>query len=247
VENNPGSGRFGPRAGSGHRPLSDSRLRVLNRLRDQPEPVTLSALVAALGLHENTVREHLDALVRRGLVRRFKAEPSGRGRPAWLYESTGDPATSEYATLAAVLADTISRTSRDPGAAALAAGEGWGRDLAQARSAEHAATVDAATARDEVIELLDDLGFSPQRDTTNASVVHLTRCPLLEAAHRHPEVVCSVHLGIVRGALAAQGASPEGSDLTPFAEPGACRLVLPPLPRRRRQSPTTPSSKENTP
>jgi predicted ArsR family transcriptional regulator len=57
--------------------------------------------------------------------------------------------------------------------------------------------------------------------------VRLTRCPLLEAAHRTPEVVCGVHVGIVRGALVERGASPAGTALTPFAEPGACRLVLP--------------------
>jgi predicted ArsR family transcriptional regulator len=61
--------------------------------------------------------------------------------------------------------------------------------------------------------------------------VRLTRCPLLEAAHRHPDVVCAVHLGIVRGALDEQGADPSGTALAPFAEPGACVLVVPPLPR----------------
>jgi hypothetical protein len=38
-----------------------------------------------------------------------------------------------------------------------------------------------------------------------------------------------VHLGIVRGALTEYGADPAGSALVPFAEPGACRLVLPAL------------------
>jgi predicted ArsR family transcriptional regulator len=50
---------------------------------------------------------------------------------------------------------------------------------------------------------------------------------LLEAAHKYPEVVCGVHLGIVRGALAQYGADSEGTALLPFAEPGACLLHLP--------------------
>jgi len=58
------------------------------------------------------------------------------------------------------------------------------------------------------------------------SVVRLTLCPLLEAAHKHPDVVCGVHLGIVRGALEEYGADPTGTDLLPFSEPGACRLEL---------------------
>ena len=38
-----------------------------------------------------------------------------------------------------------------------------------------------------------------------------------------------MHLGLVRGALEEYGADPAGSDLVPFAEPGACLLVVPPL------------------
>jgi len=199
----------------------------VDRLRDQPEPLTLSSLVTATGLHENTLREHLAALVRRGLVRRHRAEPVGRGRPAWLYELTDEePAGSEYAGLAAALAAAIARTNDDPGPAAAAAGEEWGRELARDRGASPRST---RAARDEVLRLLDDLGFTPEAVPERPREVRLTRCPLLEAAHRHPEVVCAVHLGIVRGALTEYGADPAGSALVPFAEPGACRLVLPPL------------------
>jgi hypothetical protein len=42
----------------------------------------------------------------------------------------------------------------------------------------------------------------------------------------HPKVICTVHLGVVRGALTAVGADPDEATLTPFAEPGACRLNL---------------------
>jgi DNA-binding transcriptional ArsR family regulator len=84
--------------------MSASRAAILDRLRDQPEALTQAALVAATGLHPNTVREHLEGLLRRGLVHRFKAEPAGRGRPAWLYEATAGPGSGEYAGLAAALA-----------------------------------------------------------------------------------------------------------------------------------------------
>ncbi len=199
----------------------------MERLSEQPEPVSLASLVAVTGLHENTLREHLAALVTRGLVRRLRAEPSGRGRPAWLYELTDeDPAQSEYAGLAAVLAATLARTSENPGLVAAAAGEEWGRELARSRGA---VPVSPVAARDHVLRLLDDLGFAPESKPQHPADVRLTRCPLLEAAHRHRDVVCAVHHGIVRGALAEYGADPTGSALTPFAEPGACLLVVPPL------------------
>lgn len=219
-------GPLGPRASSPARPLSASPAAILDRLRGQPEPLTQAALARATGLHPNTVREHLETLVRRGLVARTRAEPEGRGRPAWLYEVTAvQPETSEYAGLAAALAAAIARTSTAPRADATLAGEEWGRELVRNRGASPTST---AAARDRVLELLDDLGFAPRRDV-DPTLVHLTRCPLLEAAHRHPDVVCGVHLGVVRGALEENGADPSGTDLVPFAEPGACRLVLPPL------------------
>lgn len=182
--------------------------------------------MAATGLHANTVRDHLDGLVRRGLVSRRTAEPAGRGRPAWLYEPAAEPADDGYAGLAAALASTIARTSANPREDATAAGEEWGRNLAGSRGGAARGPDEARTL---VVQLLDDLGFGPETVPDEPADVRLTRCPLLEAAHRHPEVVCGVHLGIVRGALSHHGADPTGTDLLPFAEPGACRLVVPPM------------------
>src|SRR3546814_748074 len=134
VENNR---RLGPRPRSPRRPMSPSRLGLLEQLRGQPEPTTLAALVRLSGLHTNTVREHLDALVADGLVRRERALPSGRGRPAWLYETTGEEAaTVEYAALASVLAASLAASTEDPARAGTEAGIAWGRRLARDRGAE---------------------------------------------------------------------------------------------------------------
>ena len=83
----------------------------------------------------------------------------------------------------------------------------------------------ASAARHEVVDLLDRLGFAPRPDDDAASVA-LTRCPLLAAAYRTPEVVCAGHRGLAQGALERLGAPREGTSLLPFAEPGACRLHL---------------------
>jgi predicted ArsR family transcriptional regulator len=73
------------------------------------------------------------------------------------------------------------------------------------------------------VAVLDGLGFAPETDR-HATRVRLRQCPLLEAAREQPDVVCSVHLGIVRGALGAWGAESGDVTLVPFAEPGACLL-----------------------
>lgn len=225
MENNQGSKGPRPGEGRGSGPaLSPSREALLRTLRDQPEPVTLAALSRVSGLHANTVREHLEGLEEQGLVRRQRRAPHGRGRPAWLYEAT--EATTgggaEYAGLAATLAAAIHRSSSDPRGEAVAAGTDWGRDLARKRPVPERGR---ASARREVVGLLDDLGFAPQPDARDSRVM-LTRCPLLEAAHRHPDVVCGVHLGIIRGALEEYGGDAAPAELLPFSDVGACRLHL---------------------
>lgn len=228
VENN---GRLGPapvRPGSGGAPLSRPRLAVLERLRLHGRPATSSELAAELGAHPNTVREHLDALVDQGLVIRERGPARGRGRPAWRYaaaEGEPDPRVRDYAGLATALAGHLERVSPDPAADGLEVGREWGRELATGSSADSAAGGSTGRARHRVVGLLRELGFDPQADA-RATTVALRRCPLLDAARRHPQVVCQVHLGIVRGALEVYRGDPEPTALLPFAEPGACRLHL---------------------
>ncbi|WP_336708591.1 helix-turn-helix transcriptional regulator [Oerskovia sp. USHLN155] len=240
--------------------LSRARLAVLDVLASQSEPCSVASVATALDQHPNTVREHLEGLVEAGLATSENAPAQGRGRPARLYSpATESPTTAgaaEYAGLASALAAQIARSSADPVGDALAAGRAWGADLvagheppsgdrghgpsgegADGAALQATALPDRAhvaiAARHEVVALLDRLGFAPQADDDAASVA-LTRCPLLEAAYRNPEVVCAVHLGLAQGALERLGAPREGTSLLPFAEPGACRLRLRPQPEPRR-------------
>lgn len=222
VDDAPTGGRLGPRPGTPAPALSATPAAILDQLREQPAPLTLAAIAQMTGLHPNTVREHLGNLVGRGHVVRFLAEPVGRGRPAWLYEASGDRTdVPEYAGLASALAVAIARTSSDPAAEAEAAGLAWGHELAQNRAGA------ADGPRENVVQMLAELGFAPQQGDDDPREVALTRCPLLEAAYRYPEVVCAVHLGLVRGALVHLGGDQAGTSLVPFARPGACLLVIP--------------------
>jgi predicted ArsR family transcriptional regulator len=229
VKNNRASGvpPLGPSAGrsTADRPLSPSRAALLEALRQHTGPARLPDLTEASGLHPNTVREHLDGLIRAGLATREQAPSHGRGRPAWLYRAAGADvaAAPEYAGLAAALASTIARTSDSPAHDAAIAGREWGEDLAAERGARDLG--DPGAARHALVDMLDDLGFAPDPDA-RAHVVRLRECPLLDAARRHTEVVCAVHLGLARGILHSYGASDESAELEPFAEPGACVLRM---------------------
>jgi predicted ArsR family transcriptional regulator len=209
-----------PRAQNGP---SRAAAAVLTVLRDHAGPITAAELAARLGQHTNTVREHLDALVEERLATRERSPANGRGRPAWLYAATPSaPASREYAGLATALAVQLARSSAHPREDAVAAGARWGRQLAEAVPDEPAT---AAAARRQVVRLLDALGFAPSPDERTMTV-RLRQCPLLVAARQQPEVVCSVHLGIVRGALATWHTKNGDTGLVPFAQPGACLLHL---------------------
>lgn len=216
------------------------------------EPVTVAVLAEQLGQHPNTVREHLDALAVDGRVERIRSAPEGRGRPAWLYQAAQDGTDAaqdsgralggplgtdgqEYVALAVALIDQVSTSSPNPIALARQAGERWGRSLAEDRvmTGDVISVTDLPGAGDDadaavatVVDMLRDLRFAP-RSAGDPKVMKLTTCPFLDAARRHPEVVCQIHLGIIRGALARLGADPDEADLQPFAEPGACLLNLP--------------------
>ncbi len=193
-------------------------------LQEQPQPVGTADVAAALGLHHNTARLHLDGLVASGLATREHGQPKGRGRPAMRFSSgiaqEVDPRVRDYAHLAAALASVVAQRSEDPAGDARAAGQRWGEEMVAGKRPRS-----ATAARTEVVAILDDLGFDPEADARARSVA-LRRCPLLDVAREHPEVVCQVHLGLVRGALQQMGRQDPQVELLPFAEPGACRLHL---------------------
>ncbi len=213
-----------PGTGSNRLPLSRQRRGVLQHLRGQAAPVSASVLAQVCALHVNTVREHLDALVGDGFAARERSAPSGRGRPAWRYRARApqESPAREYAGLAAVLAAQIARSSGDPRADALAAGESWGRVLTAGQ--ERAA--DPRAARTRLLDLLAEIGFAPEAEDDRALRVRLRRCPFVETAREYPGVVCGVHEGLARAALGALSEAEQDVELLPFAEPDACRLHL---------------------
>lgn len=190
--------------------------RALEALREAGRPLRVGEIADLLGSHENTVRSHLAQLVDRGLVTTNTASAAGRGRPAVLYAAGPRPGTrtQEYRALAGAFAAelVVEAGRRGVGARARRIGRAWGERL----------SAPSGTAGVEELEAsLTELGFGPERD---AQGWRLTTCPLLDLAEENPDVICQVHLGLVEGIVGRreQDRLPE---LTPFAEPGACRLT----------------------
>jgi predicted ArsR family transcriptional regulator len=231
-----------------HKVLSSiSRTAVLELLRSRSEPLGVVEVSEHVGLHQNTVRSHLDLLVDSGYAIRRTEAPSGPGRPRVVYEATSAPeGDRNYKLLAEVLAQHIVATSERPGEAAVNAGRSWaglntglnaglnGLNAGQKTRGQHDSDgagaqvtppVSAEVAVDVVVRMLGDSGFAPELSADGTSV-NLHRCPFRELAVTHQDVVCGAHLGIIQGALDELGGMVSATRLIPFVTPGLCVTTL---------------------
>lgn len=209
-----------------HRALAHpTRERLVAALRGAGRACGVDHLAAHTGLHVNTVREHLALLEEAGLVTSAPEHRDGPGRPRMVYRATDRASVADpdgYRTLAQVLSSYVAATAADATAAGREAGIAWGRQLVRGTGDDAAPGVPEALAR--VVELLDGFGFAPELETrpVDDPVVHLHRCPFVEIAREHQDVVCSLHLGLLQGALAELGSDVEATELLPFVEPDRC-------------------------
>ena len=75
----------------------------------------------------------------------------------------------------------------------------------------------------QVMALFTEMGFDPElADESGGQRILLHACPFVGVARAHPEVVCTLRLGLLRGALEHLAAPPLDARLVPFAEPGLC-------------------------
>lgn len=190
-----------------HRVLAGkSRAQLLETLRRSGKALAIVDLAESSGLHDNTVREHLDILVRAGYVKASKEPRATRGRPRIVYSASvadeqpdreADSGSAALRILARVLAEEAGHLSQ-AGEHARVAAEDWvARHTPEPRG--RTVTSEAEASR-VVFELLRARGFAPQIDDSNGSVV-LHACPYSDLAREQQQVVCNVHLGLVLGTL----------------------------------------------
>jgi len=202
---------------------SPARGRLLELLRSSAERLDVYQLAARTGLHITTVRFHLGVLVDADLVTVDRQQRTSPGRPRMFYGPVDRP-PSGYHAVAAVLAANFGGTAAGRRSRAEQAGRDWAAvnpDPGQARTLDEVA--------DRVTELFDAMNFDPEQapvDSERQRVIRLRACPYRDIARSHPEVICSLHLGLLRGTLTRLGSPPELAGLVPFAEPGLCLATL---------------------
>jgi predicted ArsR family transcriptional regulator len=198
------------------------RGQVLALLQDAAEPMTAAQVATATGLHINTARFHLEGLAADGHATRRAEARELPGRPSVLYAADGTSVRPRSYRLLAEMLTGLVDTLSDPGAAAAEAGHAWGRHLIERTSPSERIDSDEALGR--LGRVLAAVGFEPEIHTEQPAQpeIHLRHCPFREVAARHQEVVCGLHLGLMRGALAELRAPLEATELEPWVTPTLC-------------------------
>ena len=184
--------------------MTEQRTAILTALRSSRSGLDAATLAERLALHPNTIRWHLGVLGRDGLVVSHP-EHRDRGRPAIVYQLSADGIVhdrDEYRLLATMLTAAVA-SGPDGAARAYETGVTWGRAIAPADG--------------DVVTLLDEQGFAATQD---GETIEMRRCPFFALAAGNPEVICTLHHGLIDGALADSGY--EVGELRPFVEPALC-------------------------
>jgi predicted ArsR family transcriptional regulator len=204
-------------------PPGTRRAQVLGLLRESPRPLSAAEVAEARGLHLNTARFHLDGLVAEGLAERTSEPRDLPGRPRILYSADGPPpGPRSYALLAEMLTGLVA-SLKDSKLAAVDAGRAWGGHLVERSAPSQQVDVEEAVTR--LNRVLNAIGFEPEAvpgKTKRDTEVRLHHCPFREVAQRHSDVVCTIHLGLMQGALEALRAPVEATALDPFVRPSLC-------------------------
>ncbi len=201
---------------------------IVDVLRASNAPLTVNTIADEIAVHPNTVRFHLDALIAAGRVELVLGDISGPGRPPNGYRvsrsmNRGGP--SNYQLLATMLTAHLADTTDNPARTATQLGRRWGPSLI-GESAARTTKSAVATKTDvltRLVDLLDDLGFEPEPHKRGRSKeIRLRHCPFLDLVSDHADVICSLHLGLMQGAMAQLRGPITVDRLDPFVEPDLC-------------------------
>ena len=196
--------------------LGPTRARVLSLLQGATAPQSVSDIAEELGLHRNSARFHLDALVTAGYAERAVVTSGAQGRPPLLYAATQASPTlssTHLLELTDVLLSHVRDISPDAEASTRDAGRLWGARIAPE-------DLPADEVVDELTRHLAERGFGTEQD---GDTLVFRRCPFrgTVGGMRMP-LVCAIHQGFLDGYL-------EGTDFEAGAleiGPEICAVIV---------------------
>jgi len=182
----------------------NTRYAIYLELARTSRPLATAEIAETLELHPNTVRPHLDRMREVGLLD-VSADARGEvGRPQHRYSlSPTAPSLGLEPPPMPVLARMVLAMATRIGAGpsdAVAVGEDEGAVRAGAYD-------DAPSALEALVADLERLGFDPvvTEGDDDSAVVAFANCPFADLARAHPDLVCSLHRGLVAGFVARMG------------------------------------------
>ncbi len=188
----------------------NTRYAIYLEMARAASPLATAEIADTLGLHPNTVRPHLERMREVGLLEVVSVARGAVGRPQHRYSLAADaPALGLEPPAFPVLARMLLRLAaqaRLPAADAVEAGREHG--VAAAARFDPGVPCQAA-----LLTELAALGFDPASVEDDEGVtIGFTRCPFEELARANPDLVCSLHRGLVEGFVAAR----RGGTVTAF-------------------------------
>ena len=203
----------------------NTRYAIYLELARSPKPLATADIADSLDLHPNTVRPHLERMREVGLLEVSAEVRTAVGRPQNLYAlSDGAPSLGLEPPTFPMLARMLVRLAEAAGATAEDAAD-VGREQGQLDAVPYA---NAASCLEALVERLDGLGFDPAVDGSDegeTAVIAFAHCPFRELAEAHPDLVCSLHRGMVEGFVEAMGDA-EVEEFHPLVHRQPCQVSV---------------------
>lgn len=210
----------------------NTRYAIYLELARSPRPLSTADVADSLGLHLNTVRPHLERMRDVGLLESRPDSSGAVGRPQKLYELAAEaPGLGLEPPVYPMLASMLLQVAVDAGPDVGSVIEAGRR--AGARLAHGPRTLGPCV--DMTVTMLEELGFDPAAVTDgDSTTVAFGHCPFADLAEDQPQVVCSLHRGMLEGfcdevSEASGGPATGSADVASFADIGArapCRVEL---------------------
>jgi predicted ArsR family transcriptional regulator len=207
----------------------NTRYAIYLELARSVRPLATAEVADTLGLHPNTVRPHLERMRDLGLLDVTTVATGSVGRPQHRYALAPDAPSlglepPAFPTLTRMLLQAAASAGLDPEDLADA-----GREQGRADHQRVASVGDPAPGTDVVDALEEELaafGFDPARVDDGTSVtIAFTHCPFRQLAEDHPELVCSMHRGMVEGFVDCGGGA-SVSRFHPLVDRTPCQVDL---------------------
>ncbi len=201
---------------------SSKKQRILNLLRSTKDALNVEEIAASTMLSTSATRNYLELLVESNKVSKTFQDRCVVGRPKVLYRAIISDSTptfeASYQFLASIFVNYFSSALENGGEKAEIIGQEWGAFLVTKPLPFQ--SFNYSQSLELLRKTFEEMGFSPQIQSNEMSLLN---CPFQDIAINNPEIICRLHLGMIKGALKAMGDTVQVSDLIPFTKDGICK------------------------